>query len=148
MPKYFAKLDENNIVTKLALVAEGSAASEAKGEAFLRTLYNEPTSVWKQYDKYTTKNTSTNGGTPFRGNGALVGGEWDEANQVFWDSQPYPSWTKDTSNYSWRSPVDFPSEADGYSIVWNEPDQRWDSIKFSDDSEWYWNPNTSTWIAK
>ena len=146
--KYFAQLDENNIVTRTNLVDEGSAASEAKGEAFLRTLYKEPNAVWKQYDKYTVNNTQTKGQTPFRGNSAMVGGEWDEANQVFWHVAPFPSWTKDMSNYSWNPPVAFPSDSDGYSILWNEPDLRWDGIKFSDESEWYWDPDTSTWIAR
>jgi hypothetical protein len=148
--KYFAQLDENNIVIRTGLVDEGSAASEAKGEAFLRTLYKEPNAIWKQYDKYTVNNTQSKGQTPFRGNSAMIGGEWDEANQVFWHVAPFPSWVKEMSNYSWQAPVAYPSanQTAGYSIFWNEADQRWDAVKFSDESTWSWDPDTGTWIAR
>ena len=148
--KYFAQLDENNIVIRTGLVDEGSAASEAKGEAFLRSLYNEPNAIWKQYDKYTVNNTQSKGETPFRGNSAMIGGEWDEANQDFWHVAPFPSWVKEMSNYSWQAPVAYPSanQTAGYSIFWNEADQRWDAVKFSDESTWSWDPDTGTWIAR
>ena len=148
--KYFAQLDENNIVIRTGLVDEGSAASEAKGEAFLRSLYNEPNAIWKQYYKYTVNNRQSKGDTPFRGNSAMIGGEWDEANQVFWHVAPFPSWVKEMSNYSWQAPVAYPSanQTAGYSIFWNEADQRWDAVKFSDESTWSWDPDTGTWIAR
>ncbi len=142
--KYFAQLDENNVVIKTVVVADGSAANEAKGEAFLRNLYNEPNAVWKQYDKYTFENESMNGGTPFRGNGAAVDSSWDEDNQVFWKKQPYPSWTKDMSNYSWQPPVDFPSNLEGRRLLWNEDLQRWEAQ--SGEDFFYWNPDNSEWV--
>ena len=106
---YFAKLDNDNKVVTVERVADGAAATEAKGEAFLRSLYNEPNAIWKQYDKYTVNNTQSKGETPFRGNSAMIGGEWDEANQVFWHVAPFPSWVKEMSNYSWQAPVAYPS---------------------------------------
>ena len=39
MAKTFAKLNDSNIVTQVTIVDDGNAASEAKGEAFLRTIY-------------------------------------------------------------------------------------------------------------
>lgn len=145
--KYFAQLDENNFVIKTVVVSDGSAANEEKGIAFLRDLYNEPDAVWKQYDKYTVENESMNGGTPFRGNGAGIGSSWDEDNQVFWLGQPYPSWTKDMSNYAWKPPVDFPPNLEGRRLLWNEDLVRWESQSGDEQNLFYWNPDNSEWVA-
>ena len=142
--KYFAQLDENNVVIKTTLVNDDTATDEAAGIDFLKNLYNDPDAVWKQYDKYTVENESTNGGTPFRGNGAALGGSWDEDNQVFWRRQPFPSWSKDFSNYSWKPPVDFPPNLEGRRIFWNEDLLRWEAQ--SGENYFYWNPDTSEWV--
>ena len=146
--KYFAKLNENNIVVQLSLVVEDSAASEEAGISFLRNFYKEPNANWKQYDKYTVHNLQTKGGTPFRGNGAVIGGEWDEVNQVFWHVAPFDSWTKNMSNYSWDSPVPFPSNLDGKRPIWNEELTRWEGESGYDPvNRFYWDPDTSSWVA-
>ena len=166
--KYFAKLDENNIVTAVDVVNLEDNASEEDGINFLKNFYNEPNSVWKMTDKKTKLNVHSDGGTPFRGNFAVVGGSWDNVNNVFWTLKPYNSYLKDNSNYGWKAPVEYPSitqNADEhlYFIFWNEENIRWHADLYSvtnpdynengpdtrpylkSETVYYWNPDNSTW---
>ena len=74
--------------------------------------------------KRTSYNTHANehrlGGTAFRGNYAGKGFTYDSSNNVFYDSQPYASWSLD-SNWLWQSPIDMPSDASAEKVYkWNE----------------------------
>jgi len=145
MKKYFAKLDENNLVVALDMVMDADAPNEEAGISFLKDFYKEPNSIWKQYDKHTVRNEQRKGGTPFRGNAATLGGSWDPENNVFWSRQPHNSWTKNMSNYDWEPPVAFPENLDGKRLLWNEELTRWEGLSGAD--EFYWDPNTSSWVA-
>ena len=46
---HFAKIDENNIVRRVVVVNNETADNDADGQAFLRTLYNEPDAIWKKH---------------------------------------------------------------------------------------------------
>ena len=46
--------------------------------------------------------------TPFRGNYAGVGFEWDEDNNIFWPPKIHSSWVKNTSTARWQSPLGDP----------------------------------------
>ena len=86
----------------------------------------------------TSGNQHSGGGTPFRGNYAGIGYEWDEDNQIFWPKKPYASWVKNTTTAAWQSPIgDAPAltaeqesqnEAGTHQwrYNWNEEDQSWD----------------------
>jgi hypothetical protein len=74
--------------------------------------------------KRTSYNTSANthllGGTAFRGNLSGQGFTYDSSNDVFYDAQPFASWSLD-SNWIWQSPIPYPSDGDVDKIyVWNE----------------------------
>ena len=43
---HFAKLDENNVVVQVLVVADSDAPTEAKGQAFLQNLYKEFESIY------------------------------------------------------------------------------------------------------
>ena len=166
--KYFAKLDENNVVITVEAVNLEETATENDGISFLKNLYNEPNAVWKMTDKHTKANTHNNGGTPFRGNYASKGGSWDENNNVFWPSKPLDSHIKDLSNYTWKPPVEYPSittdeQNYSYFIFWNEENLRWHAFLYNvvnpdynengpdtrpylnSEATYYWNPDNSTW---
>ena len=72
--------------------------------------------------KRTSYNTFGNehrlGGTAFRGNYAGIGMIYDSSNDVFYEPEPYPSWTLDNSDWLWKAPLDYPH--DGQFYVWNE----------------------------
>ena len=141
---HFAKIGMNGKVIQVLtmdddemLDADGNEV-EARGQEWLERHNNWPAQMWIQTSYNTKANQHLNGGTPFRGNYAGIGYEWDEDNNIFWPKKPYASWVKNTSTASWQSPVgDAPdltaeqtsqNEAGTHSwgYVWNETDQQWD----------------------
>ena len=70
----FAKLNSNNIVERVESVVNdvlkdsNGVEQEFIGLQFLRTLYNEPNTVWKQTSYNTYGGVHLNNGTPFRKN--------------------------------------------------------------------------------
>ena len=119
---HYAFLNENNIVTE---VITGKDETETAPDGF---------ADWEEYYltkrpgqdacKRTSYNTSAYthllGGTAFRGNYAGQGFTYDSSNDVFYDAQPFASWSLD-SNWIWQPPIPYPSDGTvdkGY--VWNE----------------------------
>ena len=112
--------------------------NETVGQQYLETHNNWPAQMWIQTSYNTSQNQHKTGGTPFRGNYAGIGYEWDEENQIFWRKKPYPSWVKNITTATWESPIgDAPAltaeqtsqnEAGthGWDYVWNEDNQSWD----------------------
>ena len=133
---HFAKLGANGKVIQVLtmdndkmLNADG-VEDETVGQQWLETHNNWPAQMWIQTSYNTHKNQHKNGGTPFRGNYAGIGYEWDEDNNIFWPKKPYASWVKDITTASWKSPIgDAPAlteeQADKY-YSWNESNQSWD----------------------
>jgi len=115
---HFAKLDENNLVTQVVVIANGemllednNTESETLGSARCTELYGP--GPWVQ----TSYNSS------FRHRYAGVGSTYDEVNDVFINPKPYPSWSLD-STYDWVSPVAPPSPE---FTDWDEENQVWHS---------------------
>ena len=104
---------------------------EATGQQYLEKHNNWPANQWIQTSYNTRNNTHILGGTPFRGNYAGIGYEWDEANQIFWPKKPHASWVKNMSEARWQSPIgDAPAmteaEKETHShYVWNEEAGAW-----------------------
>ena len=133
---HFAKIDENNIVTEVIVIAnenlldEDGDEQETLGQTFIaETLKLEGN--WQQ--------TSYN--HTIRGRFAGIGYSWDEENDHFISPQPYPSWTYNFDEAIWEAPVDYPTLPpqdqedqgeqfatgnDEYVYIWNEEDQSWD----------------------
>jgi hypothetical protein len=94
--------------------------------------------LWIQTSYNTSGNKHKTGGTPFRGNYAGIGYEWDKDNQIFWPKKPYASWVKHNDSASWKSPIgDAPeltqeqkdqntAENHFWYYNWNEDNQSWD----------------------
>lgn len=87
--------------------------------------------------KRTSYNTQNNqhslGGTPFRGNYAGIGFIYDEAQDLFYPQQPFPSWTFDSSIANWQPPVPMPTDDKPY--LWNEEDQIWEEVVYTEAPE-------------
>jgi len=141
---HFAKIGLNGKVLQVLtlnnndmLNADG-VEDETVGQQYLETNNNWTAQMWIQTSYNTSGNQHKNGGTPFRGNYAGIGYTWDEDNQIFWSKKPYPSWVKDLTTASWKSPIgDAPDLTDtqtaentagthNWSYVWNEENQNWD----------------------
>lgn len=116
---HFAKLNEENIVTQVIVVANNDTAdqngieSEEIGAAFCANLLG---GTWKQ--------TSYNGN--IRKNYAGIGFKYDATLDAFIPPQPYASWTLDETTAKWKAPVDYPT--DGKSYDWDESTQSWKQI--------------------
>ena len=101
--RHFAKIDSNNIVTKVIVSEQDFINSGHVGDSFL----------WVQ----TSKNNT------FRKQYAGKGYTYDKVNDVFILPKPYASWTLDAS-FDWQPPT--PKPDDGKMYIWNEDTQVWD----------------------
>lgn len=79
--------------------------------------------VCKRTSYNTFENRHLLGGTPYRGNYAAYGMIYDEARDVFYQPQPYPSWTLSSDTWTWQAPI--PQPQDGKLYTWDEPTQQW-----------------------
>jgi hypothetical protein len=113
---HFAELNENNIVTRVIVVAntelldDQGIEQESKGILFCQQLLG---GNWKQ--------TSYNGN--FRKNYAGIGYTYDSTLDAFIPPQPYLSWLLDTETCQWQPPVPMPT--DGNIYQWNEDTTSW-----------------------
>ena len=119
---HFAKIDENNIVTEVIVVAnenlldENGDEQESIGQTFIaETLKLEGN--WQQ--------TSYN--HTIRGRFAGIGYSSDEENDHFISPQPYPSWKLVEDTCQWNSPIAYPD--DGKKYYWDEDVYQADNSK-------------------
>ena len=100
---HFARIDENNVVQQVIVVANKDTADaddnelESIGVAFCQKLLG---GNWKQ--------TSYNGN--FRKHYAGIGYTYDADLDAFIPPKPFPSWTLD-DNCNWQAPVPMPADA-------------------------------------
>ena len=116
---HFARLDKNNIVTNVVVINNSDCLdndgieSEATGIAFCQKLFDS-SERWLQ--------TSYNGN--FRKRFAGIGYKYDEQNDVFISTPPFPSWELN-SDLDWEAPVPKPA----YEWVqWDEDTLSWIDI--------------------
>lgn len=119
---HFARIDENNVVTQVVVVANKDTADadgvekEHIGAAFLEKLFG---GVWKQ--------TSYNGN--IRKNYAGIGYTYDAGIDAFVPPQPYPSWILDNATAQWEAPVPMPEDAGTGEpqkmYLWDEATTSW-----------------------
>ena len=119
---HFAKLDENNLVLQVIVVADSDAPTEAEGQIFLQNLY-KTTDTYKQTSYNTYGGVHATGGTPFRKNYAGVGYTYDASKDAFIPPKPYNSWTLNEDTCQWDAPVTYPDDGKGY--VWKEDSRTW-----------------------
>jgi hypothetical protein len=58
-----------------------------------------------------------------RGNYACIGYIYDRQNDVFYEPQPYPSWTLNNATWIWEAPIAAPT--DGKLYDWDESNKSW-----------------------
>jgi hypothetical protein len=125
----FSKLNSNNIVITVESVVNevlkdsNGVEQESIGVQFLKTLYNEPNSVWVQTSYNTHGGVHSNGGIPFRKNHASIGYTYDEQRDAFIPPKPFNSWILNEETCLWNAPISYPN--DGQRYTWNEETQSW-----------------------
>ena len=148
---HFAKIGINGKVLQVLtlnnsdmLNADG-VEDESVGQQYLELHNNWPAQMWIQTSYNTSGNQHKTGGTPFRGNFAGPGSEWDADNNVFWPKKPFNSWVKDLSTVNWVAPTPKPALTSAeqaqndagthlWSYGWNEEDETWDLADEFDNS--------------
>lgn len=142
---YFAKLDENNIVTQVEHVNNSiitdsdNNEQEHLGQTFLRNLHNEPSAIWKK-GSYNTREGSyrnpdntvaTDQTKKFRINYPSIGMKYDSTLEGFVEASCiYDSWTLNNTTGYYEAPTPMPETyTDGSEIpdsyAWDETTTSW-----------------------
>jgi len=110
---HFAKVLDGKVLD--VIVAE---------QDFIDSYVDTVPGEWIQTSYNTLGNKHLLDGTPLRKNYAVIGGNYDEKGDFFYDAQPFPSWTLNKTTGLWEAPKTLPSGDKNYT--WNEEDQSWD----------------------
>jgi len=108
--RYFAKLDENNLVTFVTAGREEDDGLEEELNARTGDVYRQ---------------TYIDGS--LRKNYAGLGHTYDADRDAFIPPTPYPSWVLDEATCLWVAPIDYP--ADGGQYVWDEETTDWVEVQ-------------------
>ena len=117
---HFAEIDENNIVTRVIVVAD---EHEADGENWCNGFLG---GTWKKTSYNTLGGVHLLGGTPFRKNFAGIGDTYDASRDAFIEPHEFASWTLNETTCMWNPPVAMP--VDDKLWEWNETETRWDEV--------------------
>lgn len=109
---HFAEIDENNIVTRVLVVAD---EQEHRGQDFLANELGLG-GTWVQ--------TSYN--ARIRKNYAGIGYTYDAGRDAFIAPKPYASWLLNEDTCQWEAPVPYPT--DGVMYAWDEETTDWKAI--------------------
>jgi len=107
---YFAKLDENNLVTFVTAGREEDDGLEEELNARTGDVYRQ---------------TYIDGSARF--NYAGIGHTYDADRDAFIPPTPYPSWVVDEATCLWVAPIDYPD--DGGQYVWDEETTDWVEVQ-------------------
>jgi hypothetical protein len=106
-----------------AKVVDGKVTQVIVAEPeFFDTFVDSSPGTWLQTSYNTIGGKHTQGGTPLRGNYAGIGYTYDQANDVFYAPQPFPSWVL-SSDWLWEAPVAMPTDGKFYN--WDEATTSW-----------------------
>jgi hypothetical protein len=116
---HYAKVVDSKVVQ--VIVAEpdffNTFVDSSPGE-WIQTSYNTRGNV-----HYLPNSQEPSGQPAVRGNYAGLGYTYDRANDVFHAPSPYASWVMDSATWTWKAPVEMPTEGGPYS--WDETAQNW-----------------------
>ena len=144
---HFAKIGINSkvigvhVVNNSDILNADGVEDESVGKQFLENIHGWPLWVQTSYNTWGGKHyTIAEDGTStesddqskaLRKNYAGIGKVWDEDKDMFYDKQPYASWTLNESTGEWNSPEPRPiTETDGLPDIytWNEGTKSWDKV--------------------
>lgn len=104
--RYFAHLDENDIVTNILVMGSNAKEMIATGR------YGDASRMI-ECEKRGTNEAKI----------ARKGGTYNKGTKVFIDRQPFPSWILDEAKGKWNAPKTMPT--DGNMKRWDEPATDW-----------------------
>jgi len=147
---HFAKINDNNVVLAVLTIDNkdmlngDGVETESVGQAYLQTHNNWPANKWIQtsYNTYHQTHRSGDNSKAFRGNYAGIGYSWDATNEIFWEPQPFSSWTKNTTTAEWQAPLTKP---DLTSTQINQNVANTHEWRYEWDEDDYQADNTTGW---
>lgn len=109
---HWAEIDGNNIVIRVIVIKEAELDTGNWGDKskWIKTSYN--TFEGKHYvpkDHQDWSEESADQSKALRFRYAGIGMKYDSVNNVFYDQQPYASWTLNTTTWMWESPIACPA---------------------------------------
>jgi hypothetical protein len=120
-------------MSHFAKVVDGKVVNVIVAEIdFFKTFVDSSPGIWIQtsyntrggvHYKPDSNEPSEDQSKALRGNYAGIGYTYDFKNDVFYQSQPYPSWTLDTTTWTWKPPI--PCPIDDKVYTWNENTLNW-----------------------
>ena len=120
---HYAKVQQGK-VTKVIVAEKEFIDSYVDTEPgkWIQTSYNTYGGV--HYDRSTNPPTpSKDQSKALRKNYAGVNFIYDKTKDAFYEPQPYPSWTLNSTTCLWEAPVAYPS--DGKIYDWDESSKSW-----------------------
>ena len=113
-------------MSHFAKVVDGKVTQVIVAEAeFFDTFIDTSPGTWLQ-TSYNTQGNQHPEGRPLRGNYAGIGYTYDQANDVFYASQPFPSWILNNATWTWEAPTPMPT--DGKFYQWDEATTSWKEV--------------------
>ena len=119
---HFAKVLDGKVVQ--VIVAEKDFFDtfiDTSPGTWIQTSYNTRSGIHYGQDG------QPDGGVALRANYAGIGYIYDQTNDVFYASQPYPSWVISAPTWIWQPPTPHPN--DGKNYGWDEATLSWVEIK-------------------
>lgn len=124
---HFAKVLDGKVVQVIVAEQEffDTFVDSSPGE-WIQTSYNTRGGVHYKPDSH---EPSEDQSKALRGNYAGVNYLYDRVNDVFYEPQPYPSWTLNRTTWRWEAPVPYPKDTDKIHL-WDEANKSWMEMKF------------------
>ena len=118
---HFAKVTDGKVTQVIVAEKEffDTYVDSTPGE-WIQTSYNTRGGLHYGQDN------QPDGGVALRGNYAGIGYIYDRTNDVFYAPQPFPSWTISAPDWTWKAPVDMPTDGKMYS--WDEATKSWTEV--------------------
>ncbi len=118
---HFAKVVDGKVVQVIVAEPEffETFVDSSPGE-WIQTSYNTRGGV---HYKPNSDEPSEDQSKALRGNYGGIGYVYDRVNDVFYEPQPFPSWSLNKTIWRWEAPVAYPT--DGKIYQWNEETKNW-----------------------
>jgi hypothetical protein len=116
---YYAKVLDGKVIQVIAAEKEffDTFVDSSPGE-WIKTSYNTRGGI-----HYAPNSNEPDGGEALRGNYAGIGFIYDRKNDVFYEPQPFLSWSLNESTWLWEAPTPYPTDEKLYN--WDEPTTSW-----------------------
>lgn len=117
---HYAKV-VNGIVQNVITADQEFISKLPSHEVWIQTSYNTRGGIHYNSETGLPSEDQTKA---LRKNFAGVGFKYDTEVDVFYDPKsPFPSWSLNTTSYTWEAPVPLPD--DGGSYLWDEVNKNW-----------------------